>query len=105
MSDEVKFNPHPLGLNLLEWAERNELVRLLAVHGGKVAAVADAIPVGRQTVYNRIKVLKITPEDWEKAVRKVPADFEAVASYLEDRVLSRLSARQGVSASSQGPAG
>jgi hypothetical protein len=100
---EVKFNPHPLGLNLLEWAERNELVRLLAKHGGKVAAVADEIPLGRQTVYNRIKVLQITPEDWAKAVKQVPADFEAVASYLEDRVLSRLSARGVVS--SQGPAG
>jgi hypothetical protein len=91
---EVKFNPHPLGLNLLEWAERNELVRLLAKHAGNVSAVADDIPVTRSTVYSRIKVLKITPEDWSKAVRSVPADFEAVASYLENRIIAKLAARQ-----------
>jgi hypothetical protein len=52
----VKFNPHPLGLNLLEWAERNELVRLMSLSTGGCG-------------HHKLKHLLIQGEDWKLAAR------------------------------------
>lgn len=54
----------PLGLNRLEWAEREELVKVLREAKGNKCTAAAMVPMGRQTLYNKIKRYKITHEDF-----------------------------------------
>lgn len=54
-----------LGLNLLQWAQRTELVRVLRKNLGNRSATMRECEIACSTLYHLIKLYQISPEEWQ----------------------------------------